>query len=614
MVDAFVKILNMSITASWLILAVVLFRFILKKAPKWIAVLLWGIVALRLVVPFSFESALSLIPSAEVFNAHNIQYETPTISSGIPSINNAVNPALNQTFAPSSVGSINPLYTWTFVLSIIWLIGIAVMLLYALISYVRVHRSVAERVPYEQNIFLCDYVKSPFILGLVRPRIYLPSNMDAASMEPVISHEKAHLARHDHWWKPLGFLILAVHWFNPLCWAAYVLLCRDIELACDEKVIRQMDMDGKKQYSFALLECSSGRWPVTICPLALGEVSVKERVNKVLNYKKPAFWIIVAAVAACAVVTVCFATNPVTADPVTAENYAKRPTLQIDGVAYVDPYMPVSILPYGYRSAGRLTEEQANNTGLEGVEYFVNPSHTKDFYTYQECGTPIDLNTVDSTQRQWAYVRWIPVGNDDVGRKLTLDDVLMLSQKKDALTWSDFELYSGQEIGFGLYIMQYEIDELFEVLVGGVGSAPNDKPMYIYLTVNNEAEDFIDIRTEDVSGFIEAHRNDSPTDKNYHDLSSDGALEVSVDVIGKENLILNQSLRTNSEEIKITNNSAVKAVIYLLYADNNSDKPIRQLSCDSTDTITFTGLDSRFRYQIGVSADTSTRLNLTITE
>ena len=333
-----------------------------------------------------------------------------------------------------------------------------------------------------------------------------------------------------------------------------------------------------------------------------------------VNYKKPAFWIIVAAVAACAVVTVCFATNPVTADPVTAENYAKRPTLQIDGAAYVDPYMPVSILPYGYLSAGRLTEEQANNTGLEGVEYFVNPSHTKDFYTYQECGTPIDLNTVDSTQRQWAYVRWIPVGNDDVGRKLTLDDVLMLSQKKDALTWSDFELYSGQEIGFGLYIMQYEIDELFEVLVGGVGSAPNDKPMYIYLTVNNEAEDFIDIRTEDVSGFIEAHRNDSPTDKNYHDLSSDGALEVSVDVIGKENLILNQSLRTNSEEIKITNNSAVKAVIYLLYADNNSDKPIRQLSCDSTDTITFTGLDSRFRYQIGVSADTSTRLNLTITE
>lgn len=308
--DLFLKTLNMSIAASWLILAVALLRFALKKAPKWIAVLLWGIVALRLAVPFSFESALSLIPSAETFNAHNIQYETPTISSGIPAINNAVNPVLGETFAPNPAGSVNPLYGWTLVVSIIWFIGIAAMLLYAVISYSRVRRIVAERIPYEGNIFLCDHVKSPFILGLARPKIYLPSNMDTTSMEPVIAHEKAHLARRDHWWKPLGFLILAVHWFNPLCWVAYVLLCRDIELACDEKVIRQMDLDGKKHYSTALLECSTGRRLVTICPLAFGEVGVKERVKNVLNYKKPAFWLMVVAVVACAVVTVCFATNP----------------------------------------------------------------------------------------------------------------------------------------------------------------------------------------------------------------------------------------------------------------------------------------------------------------
>ena len=315
MVDTFVKILNMSITASWLILAVVLLRFILKKAPKWIAVLLWGIVALRLVVPFSFESALSLIPSAEIFNAHNIQYETPTISNDIPAVSNVVNPVLGEAFAPNPASSVNPPYVWTFILSVIWLTGIAVMLLYALISYVRVHRSVAERVPYEENIFLCDHVKSPFILGLIRPRIYLPPSMDVSSMEPVIAHEKAHLARRDHWWKPLGFLILAVHWFNPLCWVAYVLLCRDIELACDEKVIRNMDVDGKKQYSVALLECSSGRRLVAICPLAFGEVAVKERVKKVLNYKIPAYWVIVSAIVACALVAVCFATNPMTAEP-----------------------------------------------------------------------------------------------------------------------------------------------------------------------------------------------------------------------------------------------------------------------------------------------------------
>ena len=504
--ELFLKTLNMSIAASWLIMAVVLLRLVLKKAPKWIVVLLWGIVALRLVVPFSFESALSLIPSAETFNAHNIQYETPAISSGIPAINNAVNPVLGETFAPNPAASVNPLYVWTFIVSVIWFIGIAAMLLYAVISYVRVRRSVAERAPYEGNIFLCDHVKSPFILGLVRPKIYLPSNMDATAMEPVIAHEKAHLARHDHWWKPLGFLILTVHWFNPLCWVAYVLLCRDIELACDEKVVRQMDLDGKKQYSTALLECNAQRRLVTICPLAFGEVGVKERVKNVLNYKKPTFWVIVVAVVACAVVAVCFATNPVTAEPSTPNT--ERPTLIMSGNAYVDPYMPVSSLPYGYQSAGKLTEEQANNTGLEGIEYFIHPSKAEDFYTYQECGTPISIDTVDSTKRQWAYVRWIQDGNNAVdGRKLTLDDVVMLSQMGDALSWSDFELYQGREVGSGLYIMRYEIDELFDVLVGGV---PDETPWYIYMRVNNEADDRIDIRTEDVSTFIEAHRNDVP--------------------------------------------------------------------------------------------------------
>ena len=504
--DIFLKTLNMSIAASWLILAVVLLRFVLKKAPKWIDVLLWGIVALRLVVPFSFKSALSLIPSAETFNAHNIQYETPAISSGIPVINNAINPVLGETFAPNPTGSVNPLYVWTFTVSVIWFIGIATMLLYAVISYVRVRRSVAERVPYEGNIFLCDHVKSPFILGLIRPKIYLPSNMDTITMEPVIAHERAHLARRDHWWKPLGFLILAVHWFNPLCWAAYVLLCRDIELACDEKVIRQMDLDGKKQYSTALLECSTERRLVTICPLAFGEVGVKERVKNVLNYKKPAFWIIVVAVVACAVVTVCFATNPVTEEPGTPDT--ERPTLIVDGNAYVNPYMPTSYLPYGYQSAGKLTSEQANNTGLAGIEYFVHPSATEDFYTYQECGTPIDLNTVDSEQRQWAYMRWILVKNDEIeNRKLTLDDVVMLSQKGDALTWSDFERYQGRDVGSGLYIMRYEIDELFDVLVGGV---PNETPMYIRLR-NQDINAWVDLRedsVERVKAFIEVYRND----------------------------------------------------------------------------------------------------------
>ena len=489
MSNIFLKILNMSIAASWLILAVVLLRFLLKKAPKWIAVLLWGIVALRLVVPFSFESALSLIPSAETFNAHNIQYETPAISSGIPAVNNAVNPVLGETFAPNSVGSINPLYIWTLVVSAIWLVGIAAMLLYAVISYVRVRQSVAERVPYEGNIFLCDQVKSPFILGLVRPKIYLPSNMDATAMEPVIAHEKAHLARRDHWWKPLGFLILTVHWFNPLCWIAYVLLCRDIELACDEKVIRQMDLDEKKQYSIALLECSTQRRLVTICPLAFGEVGVKERVKNVLNYKKPAFWVIVVAVVACAVVTVCFATNP----------KQDLPQEQRTVRAQITEIEDSSFLVTPVEGAWELSSSDLFRVPIKNMPPSPEP----------QVGDIVEITydgfILESDPAQFSNVLSIRVISQ--AEKLTLDDVVTLSQKGDALTWSDFERYQGREVGFGLYIMRYEIDELFDVLVGGV---PDETPWYIYLRVNNEADDSIDIRTEDVSTFVEAHRNDVP--------------------------------------------------------------------------------------------------------
>ena len=520
MVDTFLKTLNMSIAASWLILAVVLLRFILKKAPKWIAVLLWGIVALRLVVPFSFESALSLIPSAETFNAHNIQYETPAINSGIPAVNNAVNPVLGETFAPNSVGSINPLYIWTLVVSAIWLVGIAAMLLYAVISYVRVRRSVAERAPYKGNIFLCDHVKSPFILGLIRPKIYLPSNMDATSMEPVIAHEKAHLTRRDHWWKPLGFLILTVHWFNPLCWIAYVLLCRDIELSCDEKVIRQMDLDGKKRYSTALLECNAQRRLVTICPLAFGEVGVKERVKNVLNYKKPAFWVIVVAVIACGVVTVIFATNPVKKQPPMND-------LQLISADVMDFRSDPPIL-YSMNTS-ELDElssrlKDINMTGVDDDLMGMTPYYSikitdQKVEGFSVSGFDTDRNHVgilyqghyyrvqdDAFSR---YLQNICAGYQraDALPRLTLDDVVMLSQKGDALSWSDFEQYQGREVGSGLYIMRYEIDELFDVLVGGV---PNETPMYIRLR-NQDINAWVDLRedsVERVKVFIEVYRND----------------------------------------------------------------------------------------------------------
>ena len=309
----FLKLLNLSISASWLVLVVLALRLVLKRAPKWVNVLLWGMVALRLMLPFSIESALSLIPSAETLSPEVVRFNpAPTITSGVEFIDNAVNPSLSESFAAAPLASVNPLYVWTYLAGWVWLIGLGVMLLYALVSYLRLRRRVSVSLCVQENIYLCDAISSAFILGVVKPRIYLPSGLDEVQRQNVLSHERAHLARHDHWWKPLGFALLAAYWFNPVLWLAYTLLCRDIELACDERVIRTMDESAVKTYSTVLLACSMPRKAVITCPLAFGEVGVKERVRNALHYKKPAFWVVAASVAVCVVVAVCFLTNPPT--------------------------------------------------------------------------------------------------------------------------------------------------------------------------------------------------------------------------------------------------------------------------------------------------------------
>ena len=311
MAAVFLKLLNLSISASWLVLAVLVLRLVSKRSPKWMNVLLWGIVALRLMLPFSIESALSLIPSAETVSPAVVQFDpAPTITSGVSVIDNAVNPALSEHFAAAPTASVNPLYVWTEIAGWVWLIGLGAMLLYALVSYLRLRRRVSVSLCVRENIYLCDAISSPFILGVVKPRIYLPSGLDEVQRQNVLSHERAHLTRRDHWWKPLGFVLLAVYWFNPVLWLAYALLCRDIELACDERVIRTMDESAVKTYSTVLLACSMPRKAVITCPLAFGEVGVKERVRNALHYKKPAFWVVAASVAVCVVVAVCFLTDP----------------------------------------------------------------------------------------------------------------------------------------------------------------------------------------------------------------------------------------------------------------------------------------------------------------
>lgn len=337
----FLKILNLSINASWLILAVIAARLLLKKAPRWISCLLWGLVAVRLLCPISLESVLSILPSAKVVPENIEMVQDPHIDSGVRIIDNAVNPVIEKSFSPDAASSVNPMQVVVFMGSIIWLTGMVVMLLYALISYILLRRKVRASVAMNDRVKECDEVDSPFILGIFRPEIYVPSGIDENTLELVIAHEEAHLKRHDHWWKPFGFVLLAVYWFNPLCWVAYILLCRDIEAACDEKVIKDKDREYMAAYSQALLDCSVNRRIIAACPLAFGETGVKERVKGVLNYKKPAFWVIIVAIVACIVVAVCFMTNP-----------AKRITLPDDPVVFSIHDNPDGYIEYHWEEKG----------------------------------------------------------------------------------------------------------------------------------------------------------------------------------------------------------------------------------------------------------------------
>ena len=316
MTSLFLKVFNGSVSASYLILAVLLARLLLKKAPKWVSVALWAVVGLRLVCPISLESALSLIPSARTVPETIALSPAPALDTGFAGLDRVVNPVLSQAAAPQVGASVNPMEIYLSVAAWVWVMGLSVMFLYTVISYFRLDLKMNTAVRYWGNVYQSENVDSPFVLGLFRPRIYLPFTLDDKTMEHVIAHEQAHIRRRDHWWKPLGFALVSVHWFNPLMWLSYVLLCRDIELACDEKVIRALDRRQRADYSQALLVCSLHRRPISACPLAFGEVGVKDRVKSISRYRRPTFWILLVSGLVCALLVVCFLTNPKEETPV----------------------------------------------------------------------------------------------------------------------------------------------------------------------------------------------------------------------------------------------------------------------------------------------------------
>lgn len=306
----FLKILNLGINASWLIAAVIVLRVFLKKAPKWLNCALWAVVAFRLLCPISLETALSLLPSSEVIPQDIATEQTPMIHTQIAIVDNTVNPVMARNLSPRVEESVNPMQIIISAASMIWAAGAGICVLYGLISYLLLRRKVRASLQTGNGVMICDEITTPFVLGIIRPTIYVPSFLEGQKLEVVLAHERAHIARHDHWWKPLGFALLSVYWFHPLCWIAYILLCRDIEAACDERVIRDRDGEYAAVYSQALLDLSLPRHMITVCPLAFGETGVKGRVKSVLNYRKPSFWIITVGIFAGIVLAVCFATNP----------------------------------------------------------------------------------------------------------------------------------------------------------------------------------------------------------------------------------------------------------------------------------------------------------------
>ena len=428
--ELFLKIINMSISASWLVLAVLILRFVLKKAPKWINVLLWGIVAIRLICPFSFESPLSLIPSAETIPLNIGMDSTPTINSGISAINNAVNPIISQSNTPMAGASVNLLQITIGIYEYIWIFGMIALALYTAISYWRLRRKVDTAVRYKDNIFQSENVSFPFVLGIIKPRIYLPFKMNGQYLEYVVAHEQAHICRKDHWWKPLGFLLLMIHWFNPLMWLAYVLLCRDIELACDEKVIKELGNEQRGDYTQALVACSVNRRMIAACPLAFGEVSVKERVKSVMNYKKPAFWVIIISVIVCVGVAVCFLTNP------KQDSY----TLRI-------------VVPAGSQEKFVYTDEEVSTIrnsikiwsgdGLGDTEVILSPvnktTETRYTATYLTHGMPVEFDAEKDT--------WFKIGvnmqnptNEDIIVYVEVEnvEVRIVDEINSVIKWFDY--------------------------------------------------------------------------------------------------------------------------------------------------------------------------------
>lgn len=554
METVFIKLLNMSISAGWLVLAVMLFRVLFKRVPKWANVTMWALVGIRLVCPFSLKSIFSLIPSAETVPEGILYAENPEIHSGIPALNSAVNPVISDSLAPSLANSVNPVQVIMIIAANVWILGIVSMLVYMAVSFFLVKRKVREAFILEKEVWQGDGVTTPFILGIIKPKIYLPATLSNEDKEYVVAHERAHIKRGDHLIKPFAFLLLSLYWFNPLMWAAYVLLCRDIELACDEKVVKSMGEEIKKPYSEALVNCSAPSKRIAACPLAFGETGVKARIKNVLRYKKPALALIILSVLICTVLALCFLTDPVNREGGALDTFIENELYTRYGAPKENNYIAIDYEIIGTQNKAQyktlymwvLSQEYSfdgtNPKEESGSHIFtaITVKKDKDTYKLVDYFTPRDgsyyvddirvkvplrlyFKALDSERyfkkqnkrclekaREYFSPKVSIIGGADgptdilVSKKLTLEKLIKLSEKGEELTRDDFKKYYHYDTGSGIYIEHYPIDDRFYLSIGYLD--PDSEALYIYLSANTAGNSFIDVRDGGVEEFIEQQK------------------------------------------------------------------------------------------------------------
>ena len=442
--ELFLNVVNMSLSASFIVLVVVLVRKVLNKAPKWICVLLWAIVAIRLICPITIESVISLLPTAEVINP-TILVETPTVANeittfntGIPTINDMINPMIHHAVLEISVrDNVNVLQVLITILSSIWIVGVIGFILYAIISCIRIDRRIQTAVLLLDNIYQSENVHSPFVFGVIKPRIYLPSKLSEQDKPYVIAHEQMHIQRKDYLWKPIGFILLSIYWFNPILWLAYILLCKDIELACDEKVIYAFNHEQRADYSQSLLSCSVKQHMITACPIAFGEVGVKERVKQIVKYKKPSFWLIVVAIIISVIMGISLLTSPINS----TEKVLKR----------------IEMMQYD-----SFTQRQTIYTLSIDTSKLTNEMYTKEGYTFNK--NEIIVNSGTPTNVYLSKVKLLEADSNYVVMEFAFDYDLNLNKgsflypyviKEDGLHPLDIAKYyveeNKQDVGYSIY-------------------------------------------------------------------------------------------------------------------------------------------------------------------